>query len=398
VTRSDRSRTILVLLVLVAMLAAGLWIRLAVLDAKGHYGDGLVVGRWADNMAKYGPWNFYRHDGALYPALLYAYWPIGVFLDGAAQARAVKGLSIPFDLAIAVVAYLAARRMVGPWRALVAPAVYLFNPAVLLAGPVWGQVDAAGALAYLLALLALAGRRFGLAGAFTVLAMLIKPQFGLVLLPVAVIAIQQWRSTRNLSPIKWAALGGALAYLILAVPLRLDPITYVGRVISAGSFKEMSSANAANIWGLLIGYKHPDGGLVYVGAVLLLLGLAAALLPLRWRRDLLMILAVGAFVVFAFYFLPTRVHERYLFPAMAVLAPLAAVNWRVFAAYLILSAAFAASMLYALFDTTPFTFWPWLEELVTQPMARIWISLTLIATAATLVVLLVQTRPLVEAD
>jgi dolichyl-phosphate-mannose-protein mannosyltransferase len=398
VTRSDRSRTILVLLVLVAMLAAGLWIRLAVLDAKGHYGDGLVVGRWADNMAKYGPWNFYRHDGALYPALLYAYWPIGVFLDGAAQARAVKGLSIPFDLAIAVVAYLAARRMVGPWRALVAPAVYLFNPAVLFAGPVWGQVDAAGALAYLLALLALAGRRFGLAGAFTVLAMLIKPQFGLVLLPVAVIAIQQWRSTRNLSPIKWAALGGALAYLILAVPLRLDPITYVGRVISAGSFKEMSSANAANIWGLLIGYKHPDGGLVYVGAVLLLLGLAAALLPLRWRRDLLMILAVGAFVVFAFYFLPTRVHERYLFPAMAVLAPLAAVNWRVFAAYLILSAAFAASMLYALFDTTPFTFWPWLEELVTQPMARIWISLTLIATAATLVVLLVQTRPLVEAD
>ena len=397
-TRSDRSRTILVLLVLVTMLVAGLWIRLAVLDSKGHYGDGLVVGRWADNMAKYGPWDFYRHDSALYPALLYAYWPIGVFLDGAAQARAVKGLSIPFDLAIAVVAYLAARRMVGPWRALVAPAVYLFNPAVLLAGPVWGQVDAAGALAYLLALLALAGRRFGLAGAFTVLAMLIKPQFGLVLLPVAVIAIQQWRSTRNLSPIKWAALGGALAYLILAVPLRLDPITYVGRVISAGSFKEMSSANAANIWGLLIGYKHPDGGLVYVGAVLLLLGLAAALLPLRWRRDLLMILAVGAFVVFAFYFLPTRVHERYLFPAMAVLAPLAAVNWRVFAAYLILSAAFAASMLYALFDTTPFTFWPWLEELVTQPMARIWISLTLIATAATLVVLLVQTRPLVEAD
>ena len=387
--RSERARTILVLLALVAMLVAGLWIRLAVLDAKGHYGDAVVVGRWTDNMARYGPWNFYRHDSALYPALLYAYWPIGVLLDGAAQARAIKGVSIPFDLAIAVVAYLAARRMVGPWRALVAPAVYLFNPAVLLAGPVWGQVDAAGALAYLLALLALAGRRFALAGAFTVLAMLIKPQFGLVLLPVVVVAIQRWRSTHDFSPIKWAALGGLAAYLIVAVPLRLDPITYAGRVIGAGSFKEMSSANAANIWGLFIGYKHPDGGLVYVGALLLLLGLAAALLPLRWRRDLPTILAVGAFVVFAFYFLPTRVHERYLFPAMAVLAPLAAANWRVFAAYLILAAGFAASMLYALVDTTPFTFWPELERLVTLPMARIWISLTLIATAATLVVLLV---------
>lgn len=396
--QTDRGRTMLPWVGLAVLLIAGLWIRMVVLDAKGHYGDNFVNGRWTDNMATYGPWDFYRHDTALYPALLYAFWPIGVLLDGAAQARAVKGLSIPFDLAIGVVAYFAARRMVGPWRALVAPAVYLFNPAVLLAGPVWGQVDAAGALAYLLALLALAGRRFGLAGAFTVLAMLVKPQFGLVLLPVAVIAIQRWRSTHDLSPIQWAALGGALAYLIVAVPLRLDPITYAGRVIGAGSFKEMSSANAANIWGLFIGYKVPDGGLVYVGALLLLLGLAAALLPLRWRRDLPMILAVGAFVVFAFYFLPTRVHERYLFAAMAVLAPLAAVRWRFFVPYLILTAGFAASMLYALVDTTQFTFWPWLEDLVTQPTARIWISLTLIVTAAILAVLLVRQPPIERED
>ena len=118
--RTDRARTILILLALVALLVAGLAIRLAVLDAKGHYGDALVNGRWTDNMARYGPWDFYRHDGAIYPALLYAYWPIGVLLEGAAQARAIKGLSIPFDLAIGVVVYLAARRMIGPVRALIA--------------------------------------------------------------------------------------------------------------------------------------------------------------------------------------------------------------------------------------------------------------------------------------
>jgi dolichyl-phosphate-mannose-protein mannosyltransferase len=390
--RADRRRTVLVWLALTSLLVAGLVIRLAVLDAKGHPGDAIVIGRWADNMARYGPWDFYRHDGAIYPALLYAYWPIGVLLDGAAQARAIKGTSIPFDLAIGVVAYLAARRMVGPWRALVAPALYLFNPAVLLAGPVWGQVDAAGTLAYLLALLALAGRRFGLAGAFAAFALLIKPQFGLVLLSVAVVAVQQWRAGRSREPIVRASLGGVAAYLLVAVPLRLDPVSYADRVISAGSFKEMSSANAANIWGLFVGYKQPDGWLVYVGAVLLVLGLAIALLPLLRRHDLPMILAVGAFVIFAFYFLPTRVHERYLFPAMAVLAPLAAANWRVFGAYLLMTAGFAASMLYALVDTTPFTFWPWLDDLVTLPVARISISLTLIATAATLVFLLMVQR------
>ena len=211
-----------------------------------------------------------------------------------------------------------------------------------------------------------------------------------MLLPVAVVAVLRWRETHNRSPIIRAVLGGAAAYLVVALPLRLDPISYVGMVIDAGSFKEMSSANAANIWGLFQGYKVPDGGLVYVGGVLLLLGLAAALLPLLRRQDLPTILAVGAFVIFAFYFLPTRVHERYLFPAMAVLAPLAATNWRVLVAYLILTAGFAASMLYALVDTTRFTFWPWLVDLVQLPNARIWISLTLITVALTLVVLLVQ--------
>jgi Gpi18-like mannosyltransferase len=392
--RSDRGRGILSWVALAVLLAAGLAIRLAVLDAKGHPGDAIVIGRWADNMATFGAWDFYRHDGAIYPALLYGYWPIGAFLDGLDQARAIKGLSIPFDLAIGVVAFLAARRMVGPLRALVAPTVYLFNPAVLLAGPVWGQVDAAGTLAYLLALLALAGRRWAAAGACAVVALLIKPQFGLVLLPVAVVAVLQWRATRDVAPLVRSALGGAAAYAVVAIPLRLSPITYIGRVIGAGSFKEMSSANAANIWGLFHGYKKPDGDLVYIGAFLLLVGLTAALLPLLRRQDLPMILAVGAFVIFAFYFLPTRVHERYLFPAMAVLAPLAAANWSVFAAYLLMTAGFAASMLYALVDTTPFTFWPWLEDLVTQPVARIWISLTLIATAATLVFLLMVQKSL----
>jgi dolichyl-phosphate-mannose-protein mannosyltransferase len=390
--RSERDRVIVSLAALVVLLAGGLAIRLAVLDAPGHYGDAVVSGRWADNMARYGPWDFYRHDGAIYPALLYAYWPIGVLLDGAAQARAVKGLSIPFDLAIGVVTYLAARHFVGPLRALVAPALYLLNPAVLLAGPVWGQVDAAGTLAYALALLALAGRRFALAGASAVVALLVKPQFGLVLLPLAVVALLRWRSTRSLAPIVRAALGGGVAYALVALPLRMDPISYLGRVVGAGSFKEMSSANAANLWGLVQGYGIPDGGLVYVGGVLLLMGLTAALLPLLRRQDLWMILSVGVFVVFAFYFLPTRVHERYLFPAMAILAPLAAANWSVFAGYLLLTAGFAASLLFALVDTTPFRLWPWLDSLVTLPVARIWISLTLIATAATLTLLLMVQR------
>jgi hypothetical protein len=176
----------------------------------------------------------------------------------------------------------------------------------------------------------------------------------------------------------------------VTLPLALNPISYFGKVIEAGSFQESTTANAANIWALFGDYDQPDGSLVYVGAVLLLLGLVASLLPLRRRIDLPTILAVGLFVAFAFYFLPTRVHERYLFPAMAVLAPLATANWRVFGGYLLLTAGFTASMLFALIDETPFSLGPSLDQFITQPTGRIWISLAMIATAATLVLLLLR--------
>jgi Gpi18-like mannosyltransferase len=380
-------------LVLAGMLLVGLGIRLVVLNIPGHYGDIAVTARWAENMARYGPWDFYLHDGAVYPALLYFYWPLGALFHGDALLHAVKGLSIPFDLVLAIVLYLVARRLTNDRRALLAPAIYLFNPAVLLAGPIWGQVDAAGALAYVGALWAVAEGRYPAAGALAVLSALVKPQFGLVALPVILVAILRGRRGTGWRPLALSGLGALTAYVVVALPLRLTPGLYLERVEYAGSLQPSTSLNAPNPWGMLIGYKIPDGGLFWVGAALLVIGLAVALLPLWRRQDLVTILAVGLFVIFAFYFLPTRVHERYLFPAMAVLAPLAAASWRVLGAYLILTVAFALTIVYALAATTSFPLSPDLKHLLVQRTAVVWIGLTILGVAATLVVLLVQ-RPM----
>lgn len=380
-------------LTLGALLLIGLAIRLLALDAPGHYGDSVVQSRWAENMAAYGPWGFFQHDGAVYPALLYAYWPLGLLFDGADLARAVKGISIPFDLAIGIVVYAAARQLVGSVRGLIAPAFYLLNPSVILAGPVWGQVDAAGTLAYLGALIAVARGRFGFAGALTVLAAMMKPQYGLVALPVGIVALTAWRRSAVLRPVLRAAVGGILAYLVVALPLRLDPISFVGRAVSIAGDKPMTSANAPNLWGLLVGYKVPDAPYALIGAGLLLIGLLASLIPLRRRQDLQTILAVGLFLILAFYLLPTRIHERYLFPAMALLAPLAALNWRVLVAALLTATAFTLTLLYALVTTTEFTIPEGLRPILVNRTAEIWIALTLLATAVAMVPLLLN-RPL----
>ena len=356
---------------LTAVTVLAVLVRVVALGVEGHNGDVSVMHGWAERMVEVGPLRFYEASGSIYPALLYPLWALGALLDGPALALAIKGMSIPFDLAIGAVLVASLRSRIGDGRSTLVAALYLLNPAAILAGPVWGQVDAAGTLPFLAALVAVAYRKHGLAGVFGALALLVKPQFGLVLLPVLAVAVI--RSPRPLwSGAPFRVLGGAMAaYVVVALPLLLDPVRYASLLAATAARQPATSLNAFNPWGLVIGFKVPDEPYVVAGSVLLFGGLALSLLPLRRSRELLTILAVGAAVVFAFYVLPTRVHERYLFPVIAVLAPIAVAGRLELAAYAALSVGFAGSLVYALLDTTPFSLPEPIASSVTSP-AGVW--------------------------
>jgi dolichyl-phosphate-mannose-protein mannosyltransferase len=341
-------------LLLGLLLALSVAVRIAALGVEGHNGDVRVTSGWAERMAEVGPWRFYEGSGSIYPALLYPLWAIGTDLDGDALAVAIKGLSIPFDLALGIGLWALMRGRTGEIAALGVAALYLLNPATILAGPVWGQVDSAGTLPYLAALVALAARQYGLAGGLAVLATMIKPQFGLAVLPVLAVAAIQSRSRASWEPMLRSIGGMGIAYVIIAAPLALHPLRYLGLLGDTAVRQPMTSLHAFNPWGLFIGFNVPDAPYVGLGTALLLLGVAGSMLGLRRRPDLAVVLAVGAALVLAFYFLPTRVHERYLFPALAMLAPFALAGRREMIAYVALSLSFAASLLYALHETTPF--------------------------------------------
>lgn len=378
---------------LVLLLVASVAIRLLALGVEGHNGDVRVTGGWAEHMAEVGPLRFYEGSGSIYPALLYPLWAIGVLLDGPALDLAIKGLAIPFDVGIGILLFCIMRGRAGDGAALLVAGLFLLNPAAILAGPVWGQVDSAGALPFLGALVALAGRRYGLAGALAAIATLVKPQFGLAVLPVLVLAGLRARRIGSIRPLVDAGAGMVITGLGILASVALDPIRYLGMLGGTAVRQPETSLNAFNPWGLFVGFSIPDEPYVVVGTLLLVAGIGASLWGLRRRPDLAVVLGVGALLTLAFYFLPTRVHERYLFPAIAVLAPFAVASRAHLAAYLGLSAAFSVALLYALLDTTPFDLpEPW-AGWITSDLGVWVIGLLLIGSAVAWAWLLGVRRP-----
>ena len=83
---------------------------------------------------------------------------------------------------------------------------------------------------------------------------------------------------------------------------------------------------------------------VWFGALLLLAAFVAVSLIVARRPTPLLILTGVTVLAIAFFVLPTRVHERYLFPFIALGAVLAAFSFRWRVAYLVLSAALFLNM------------------------------------------------------
>ena len=335
----------LALLLLVAAL-----IRIVGLQGPGHGGDLQAFVDWAEGTARHGLTGYYASGGASnYPPMLYLLWPLGVAFDGGDLLLAIRALSIPFDLGLGALLFHVARSITGAERdAQLAAAFYLLNPAVVLVGPMWGQVDGMGALPMVGAIVALARGRIALAGVLAVLAGLVKPQFGIaafVLLGVGISWLPSRDGIRNVVIVGLASLATFLAVLL---PLGLSPFAYLDLMGDTFSQYPYISQFGFNPWGMVFGFTDDDAAWFGIGTALAIAGIVGSLSLLRYRRDLVGLLAVSVLLGLVIYYLPTRVHERYLYGAIAFLAPLAAVDRRLRWPFIQLSVVFLVTLAYVL--------------------------------------------------
>ena len=335
---------------LVILLVAGALVRIAGLWGPGHAGDLYAFELWAEGVADHGLGAYYASGGdSNYPPMLYLLWPLGLAFDGGELWFAVRLLSIPFDLALGALLFFVVLGRTGRERdGLLAGAFYLLNPAVVLCGPAWGQVDGMGALPMVGALVAVTRGRVMTAGVLAVLAGLVKPQFGVAAFVLAGLALFWLRSPEGIRRAALMALAALITGVVVLLPLGLGPVAYLDLIGETFRRYSVHSGFAFNPWGAVFGFNQQDGSWFYVGTALELLAIGASLWLLRWRRDLVGLLAVGSLIALTLYFVPTRAHERYLYGAIAILAPLAVLDRRLRWPFIALSAMFFATLAYVL--------------------------------------------------
>ncbi len=308
---------------------------------------------------------------------------LGAFVGQDATGGLVKIPAILADVGVAWLLFSIASRwggqlvdrarfaVTGETLGLAAATVYLFNPGTIFDSAVWGQIDSVGTLVLLGTIYALARGWTEVAAIGAVIAMLVKFQFAFLIPIVAIVGLRRHLLGRSSEPahdgqrdvlrVLTSLAAGVVTLVMLMLPFGMavyaplpggdpngflgilpeaDPTTsLIGKFVEAAGTYTGLSINAFNLWrnpwtGLgdtltwgddtTIGLVAGPLALTWqqVGTVLFAIVALVALVQVARRDDLRGILVASLLIAIAFFVLPTRVHERYLFPALALAAPL----------------------------------------------------------------------------
>ncbi len=367
------------------LLALGLVLRLiiayAVLPGSGFKVDVGSFNGWAVELARNGPFGIY--DRGIFidytPGYLYVLWGLGLVAQllggpGAAPGDLLKLPAILADLGLAVAVFQLAADLGARRRAaLGAAALVLFVPVTWFDSSIWSQVDSVGTLVLLLAVRDLWRGRDERAALLTTVAAIIKPQFGILIPLAAVLILRRNLVTRppghGPRRVVTTTLVGLVTAQLVCLPFGLTIVGLLHQIVDTAAGYPWLTVNAFNPWALVsqagaglalngtwirdATQAGADGGTgflvlgipaVVVGSALLL-GMIGLLAAVIWRRDDRRTFLVALTVLaIAFFVLPTRVHERYLFPFFALGAVLVAVSPRWIGVYLALAVANTANL------------------------------------------------------
>lgn len=324
------------LVVVAILLAVSFIVRLLLFPLQGYQIDTNDFTLWFNTAATHGIRPFYTATWSDYPPFnVYIFWifgSLGKSLNLFATSSVNYVIRLPpnlFDMATGFAIYAFVRSRLNSRMAFLTCAIYVFNPAVIFNAAVWGQYDAIYTFFLVLSLLLILARKPELSAVALAVGLLTKPQ-GIAFLPLVVFVILikfGWR--------RFLTSAAAFTLTIFAVILPFqwsNPVTFLSKIyFGAYQGYAYTSLNAFNIWAfqgfwksdnipffsigaLKIGYFFLLGWILFGAVTIFVLYLVYK--RVKFSGELVIVFA--AFVLlFSFFMLPTRIHERYLFPALA---------------------------------------------------------------------------------
>ncbi len=241
----------------------------------------------------------------------------------------VKLPAIICDILAGYLIYKIAGKHIKKNYALLIASLYLFNPAVMVNSAAWGQIDGVLAFGALLSVWLMVNRKMFFASVAFAVTVLIKPQ-GLMIGPLLAFAFVDTVREENKKGV--LKLIGSFAFcaglcILAALPVADgSPISwlmekYLGTL---GSY-EYATVNAMNLFAMFGANWKPQSD-IFIGVSYKLAGTAfmvlsfvfSALIYFKAKDRRFLPLAGAAFLCGVFV-LGVRMHERYMFPALALL-------------------------------------------------------------------------------
>ncbi len=316
--------------VLVLLLLAFI-VRFAFFGNQGYQIDTLDFRSWFQTAANSGVRPFYIVVGWCdYPPFnIYFFWIFGLlakslgFFGSSLFTYVMKLPSNFFDLATAFVIFAFVRKRLKFRWSFIAAALYAFNPAAIFNAAVWGQFDAIYTFFLVSSLYLIFESKTRLSVVPFMLAILTKPQ-SIAMAPLFVYMVARKSSRKGFLVSLGVAVLTVMAVILPFEWTNGNPVTWLSNIyFGAYGGYQYTTMNAFNIWAFGGMWVSDVGGLNIIGWVMF--GVLAAFAVYYVHRrygtaDELLVIFAAFILFFGFFMLPTRIHERYLFPAMSMLA------------------------------------------------------------------------------
>ncbi len=296
---------------------------------------------WSDRVVKVGIPNYYASGWCDYPpGYIYVLYGVGVLRNlfapvarGALDLILLKLPAILCDMGAGILIYSMAKKKFSNRSSILLMALYLLNPAIVLTSSSWGQVDGILAFGLIAAIYLASNGKVHLSYVIFVLTVLLKWQ-ALMFTPVLIYATISEIFLPKFDGKKLGKLcgwffGSVALFFALAAPFGIP--TVIKTMLDALSSYRFATVNAFNTYAALeLNWKSLEELPLLAAwgtiAIFVLVAFSAYIYyctDIKKRnlpdKDPSRFYFLGATIIFCMFMLSTKMHERYLFPALVLL-------------------------------------------------------------------------------